>query len=172
MTTYLRTLGSAAVLCLAGVLAGCFSTPAASPSANPATSQPAASQPASAPAVAASTPAAPAPSTCPEFSMTAAHMATDWHYLKINLGTTNEEGPTLADLQAGAKAMTDLAPTCAPAAAKAIAAFDATVAALVPIYTTKPTGAQVKAVDDALAQTQKAGAEMFTALGMATYAWE
>ena len=129
-------------------------------------------------AVVASSPAAvvasasPAPSTCPEFRMTAAHMATYWQYLNLNLGTTNDEAPTLADLSTGSVDLQRLAPTCAPEAIAAIDEFAATVAAIQPVYTTQPTGGDVKKVNDALAAMQKAGAEMFKQMGQADYAWQ
>ncbi len=104
--------------------------------------------------------------------MTAAHMATDWQYLDLNLGTTNDEAPTLADLTAGVAAMQDLAPTCAPEAVGSIDAFAATVAAIQPVYTTQPTGDDVQKVDDALAAMQEAGVQMFADLGMSDYAWQ
>ena len=104
--------------------------------------------------------------------MTAAHMATDWQYLNLNLGTTNDEGPTLADLRDGSAALQDLAPMCAPEAADEVDAFAATVGPVLDVYTTKPTGDEVAAVDTALADMQTAGASLFTALEMATYSWE
>jgi hypothetical protein len=104
--------------------------------------------------------------------MTAAHMATYWQYLNINLGTTNDEGPTLADLRDGSAALQDLAHTCAPEAADEVDAFAATVSPVLDVYTTKPTGDEVASVDTALADLQAAGAEMFLALEMATYSWE
>ena len=104
--------------------------------------------------------------------MTAAHMATDWHYLGINLGTTNDEAPTLADLTAGVAAMQDLAPTCAPDAVESIDAFAATVAATQPVYTTQPTGDDVQKVNDALTAMQEAGVQMFADLGQSDYAWK
>jgi hypothetical protein len=114
----------------------------------------------------------PVPSTCPEFAMTAAHMATDWQYLSINLGTTNDEQPTLNDLSAGVKAMQSLAPECAPKAAASIDAFAATVDAILPVYTTQPTGDQVQQVDDALAAMQEAGAQMYADMELSDYAWQ
>lgn len=132
-----------------------------------------------APAVTASTvtealpaPTEPIPTTCPEFAMTAAHMATDWQYLGLNLGTTNDESPTLANLKAGVAGMQDLAPTCAPKATASIDAFAAAVEAIQPVYTTQPEGDQVQAVDDGLARMQEAGIQMFADLGMSDYAWK
>ena len=164
MTTAALTLAAVAVA-LTGCSGGTADEPA---SASP---TPAAAMESSA-AEAPAEPTNPIPTSCPEFLMTAAHMATDWQYLNLNLGTTNDEGPTLADLAAGSAAMQDLASTCAPAAVEEVDAFAATVAPVQEVYTTQPTGDQVQAVDDALATMQAAGAEMFTALEMATYAWE
>lgn len=114
----------------------------------------------------------PAPSTCPEFLMTAAHMSTYWQYLNLNLGSTNDEKPTLANLSSGIAAMQGLAPTCAPKAVDSIDAFAATVASIQPIYTTQPTGADVQKVNDALTDMQQAGIEMFADLGQSDYAWK
>lgn len=164
MTTVALTLAAVAV-----AVTGCASGTTAEPT--PVEPTPAAAAESSVAEVPAE-PTNPIPTSCPEFMMTAAHMATDWQYLNLNLGTTNDEGPTLADLAAGSAAMQDLAPECAPAAAEAIDAFAATVAPVQAVYTTQPTGDQVQQVDDALATMQAAGAEMFTALEMATYAWE
>lgn len=104
--------------------------------------------------------------------MTAAHMSTYWQYLTINIGTTNDEQPTLDALSSGVTALESLAPECAPDATESIAAFAATVEPVRAVYTTQPTGEEVQKVDDALAALQEAGAQMFTDLGMATYAWE
>ena len=147
-------------------LAACSSSTTAESTTAPAPAAAAASAP-TAPAS-----ADPAPSTCPQFSMTAAHMATDWHYLNINLGTSNDEAPTLADLTSGVASLKELAPTCAPKAVDAINEFGAAVEAIQPIYTTKPTGADVKKVNDALAAMQKTGAEMFVQIGQSDYAWQ
>ena len=126
-----------------------------------------------APADSASTVPAPVASTCPEFLMTAAHMATDWHYLSINLGTTNDETPTMQDLAAGVMALQALAPECAPEAVDSISQFAATVDDIQSVYTTQPTGAEVQQVDDALAAMQEAGIRMFTDLGQSPdYAWQ
>ena len=114
----------------------------------------------------------PAPSTSPEFLMTAAHMSTYCQYLSLNLGSTNDEAPTLANLSSGIAAMQGLAPTCAPKAVDSIDAFAATVAAIQPIYTTQPTGADVQKVNDALADMQQAGITMFADLGQSDYAWK
>lgn len=158
------TAGAAAML-----LAGCTSS-------TPESTGAAAASPAGTTVAEASTslptPTAPPPSTCPEFQMTAAHMATDWQYLNLGLGTNNDEKPTLADLAWGVKAMQKLAPTCAPKAVDSIDAFAATVDAIQPVYTTQPTGDQVQTVNDGLMAMQKAGAQMFTDMGLSTYSWE
>ncbi|MBK9739008.1 MAG: hypothetical protein IPO93_05765 [Actinobacteria bacterium] len=99
-------------------------------------------------------------------------MSTYWQYLSLNLGTTNDESPTLANLSSGIAAMQGLAPKCAPAAVDSIDAFAATVAAIQPIYTTQPTGADVQKVNDALADMQQAGITMFADLGQSDYAWK
>ena len=113
MKTTLRTALVLTAAAAASIgLAACGSSTSTAP-----TLEPTAPASASAEAAPAPVPTAPAPSTCPEFAMTAAHMATDWQYLNLNLGTTNDEAPTLADLTAGVAAMQDLAPTCAPEAA-------------------------------------------------------
>lgn len=166
MKTTPRTAALVVATAVAGIgLAACGSSTTAEP-----TQAPAASAPVVAEAQAA--PINPVPTTCPEFAMTAAHMATDWQYLGLNLGTTNDEGPALADLTAGISAMQDLAPTCAPDAVASIDAFAATVEAIQPVYTTQPTGDQVQAVDDALAAMQEAGIQMFADLGTSDYAWQ
>ena len=104
--------------------------------------------------------------------MTAAHVATYWTYLTINMGTANDEVPTLNDLSSGVQALQDLAPTCAPKAVASIDAFAATEDTLQPIYETQPTGADAQTVNDALAAMQAAGAEMFADLGMNTGPWD
>jgi len=116
--------------------------------------------------------ASPAPSTCPQFLLTAAHMSTGWQYLNLNLGTKNDEQPTLDALKSGVADMQRLAPTCAPKAVASIAAFATTVDAIGPVYTTQPTGAQVQQVNDALTAMQKAGVQMYADLGQSDYAWK
>lgn len=159
------------ILGLAALVAvsGCTSTTADEPTAAPSPVSTASTAPAE---TTLPDPTYPAPTSCAEFAVTAGHLATDWHYLTINLGTTNDEGPTLADLRVGSAGMQDLAATCAPDAVGQIDAFAATVEPVIAVYTTQPTGDQVQQVDDALAAMQSAGAEMFTALDMATYTWE
>ena len=124
------------------------------------------------PAAGRSTPLDPLPTTCPEFRMTAAHMSTYWQYLNLNLGTSNDETPTLANLSSGIAAMQDLAQKCAPEAAESIDAFAATVAAIQPLYTTNPVGGDVQKVNDALAAMQEAGIAMFADMGQSDYAWK
>ncbi len=171
MKTTIRTAMTLGMAAAAAVgLAACGSSTATESIPSPAASAPMSS--AAAPAPAAPVPAAPVPSTCPEFAMTAAHMSTYWTYLNINLGTTNDEAPTLANLSSGITAMQGLAPTCAPEAVESIDAFAATVDAIQPIYTTQPTGADVQKVNDALAAMQEAGIEMFADLGQSDYAWK
>jgi len=161
------TLAVAAVVVMG--LGACGSSTTADTAAGPTTATPAATAPVSpSPAVG---PNDPVPSTCPEFTVTAAHMATYWGYLTYAIGTANDERPTLADLRMGAAALQDLAPTCAPAAAASIDAFAATVEAIQPIYTTQPTGAEVQAVNDALAAMQEAGTRMYADLGLSKFAW-
>lgn len=158
-------------VCAGAALSACgSSTTSGSTSAAVVPSAPAAasSSTASSPSMAAS----PAPSTCAQFAITAGHMATYVDYLEINIGTTNDEKPTLANLQADSQALVDLAPKCAPKAAAAVADFAAAAQAIVPIYTTTSGGAEGQRVQDALAAVKKAGAQMFVELGMATYAWE
>lgn len=157
---------------IALALSACSSTTtaetAAAPSAPPVTSS--APAPESAPAPVAAND--PVPTTCPEFEMTAAHMATFWQYLGLGLGTTNDESVTLADLASGSKAMQDLAPTCAPKAVESIDAFAASVADVAAVYDTQATGAELTKVQDALDAMGKAGGQMFTDLGRSTYSWE
>jgi hypothetical protein len=156
----------------AAILSACSSTATSTGPVTPAAT-PAASQAASAPAAAGSSaPTAPLPTTCPEFEMTAAHMATYADYLGLNLGTNNDESPTLANMTSGIAAMQDLAPTCAPKAAGSIDALATAVAAVNDVYTTQPTGADVQKVNDALAAMSEAGKQMFTDLGMSTYNWD
>lgn len=171
MKTTTRTALTLAMAAVAAVgLTACGSSTATESSLTPAASAPVSTS--AAPAPDAPVPAAPVPSTCPEFAMTAAHMSTYWTYLNINLGTTNDEAPTLANLSSGIAAMQDLAPTCAPEAVDSIDAFAATVAAIQPIYTTQPTGADVQKVNDALTAMQQAGITMFADLGQSDYAWK
>ena len=116
--------------------------------------------------------ASPAPSTCPQFLMTAAHMSTYWQYLNLNLGTKNDEHPTLDSLNSGVADLQRLAPTCAPKAVSSIAAFATTVDTIRPLYTTQGIPADVPKVQEALASMQKAGIQMFADLGQSDYAWK
>jgi hypothetical protein len=168
MTTIRTAALALAIAALAVTASGCAGSTTADSS--PAAATPEATATAAAEAL--PEPTGPPPSTCPEFLMTAAHMATDWQYLNLNLGTTNDEGPTLADLRDGSAALQDLAPTCAPEAVDEVDAFAATVGPVLDVYTTQPTGDEVATVDTALADMQTAGASLFTALEMATYSWE
>ena len=170
MTTIRMTTAVLGLAALVAVMTGCAST--TSQETTPAATMPAASATAGPVATTLPDPTYPAPTTCPQFMMTAAHLATDWQYLGLGLGTTNDEGPTLADLKVGSAGMQDLAAECAPKAVEEIDAFAATVDPVIAVYTTQPAGDQVAQVDAALADMQTAGAEMFTALDMATYAWE
>ena len=169
MITTRMTTAAVALAAVAVAVTGCAGGTASEPT--PASPTPAAAAESSV-AEEPAKPINPIPTSCPEFKMTAAHLGTDWQRLNMNLGTMNDEGPTLADLEAGSAAMQELAPTCAPQAVEQIEAFAGTVGSVLEVYTTQPTGDEVKQVDDALAAMRTAGAEMFTALDMATYAWD
>jgi hypothetical protein len=175
-TRVLAPLATAALL-----LAGCSSTTTASSSTAPTVAPPVATSapatPSAAPSTATTAPVPmgstdPAPTNCKQFKMTMAHMATYWDYLGLNMGTTNDESLTLANLTNGVAALQKLAPKCAPKAAAAIDTFAATVAATTPIYSTQPVGPDAQKVAYALTDMGKAGAAMFEAMGLATYTWE
>lgn len=163
----MSTVRRASIALLALLLVGCGASTASTQGASgepagstPATSAPTEAQP------------SPSPSTCADFDMAAAHLSTYWHYLKINLGTDNDEAPTIADMTQAMETLTALAPKCAPKAVKALTKLATTSAVVASTYQTKPDAMQAAAVDEAMAAMQEQGVAAWTAMGISTYAWE